>query len=348
MRFVGWATVLLVVFAGPLSAQEVVAVLKGEDGHGFNKRGWPLARWNGYWVTRDEGYSPNLYLFHEDGDFAQMLGREGQGPMEFQAITDAVVAGDSLYVHDLMNARVTVIGPDLEFVRDFRLPARPSDIDVAGDRLVFSAMYYEREKAGRAAFFVQPTSDAPITDGFDKFDIIPIEGGLAGWRKLAVHGDNITTLSTKGVLKTFDSAGRLLHEVMAPKPDGWTVSIHDPEYQKVAGKGELFPSYVKDIAPAADGLVWVTFSFPHDDYRNRIRTIERPDGGASYRLDLNGHQSRVDLIDPSDGSVHQSIHVDETVVSLDVQGYIASARYDELDRVIITIRQLPEVRKDTP
>ena len=42
---------------------------------------------------------------------------------------------------------------------------------------------------GRAAFFKQASSDAPITGGFDRFDIIPIEGGLGGWRKLAVHGD---------------------------------------------------------------------------------------------------------------------------------------------------------------
>jgi hypothetical protein len=56
----------------------------------------------------------------------------------------------------------------------------------------------------------------------------------------------------------------------------------------------------------------------------------------------------VDLIDPTDGSVHQSIHVDEYVASLVDQGYIASARYDDLDRVTITIRRLPEIRKDTP
>ena len=102
---------LLLVLAGALPAQEVVAVLKGEDGQGFNLRGWPVARWNGYWVHRDEGNATSLYLFHENGEFARMLGREGEGPMEFQSITDAVVVGDSLYVHDSMNARVTVIGP---------------------------------------------------------------------------------------------------------------------------------------------------------------------------------------------------------------------------------------------
>lgn len=347
MRLAGWAALLLLVFTGPLSAQEVVAELKGEDGHGFNVRGWPVAKWNGYWVHRDEGNATSLYLFHENGDFAQMLGREGQGPMEFQSITDAVVVGDSLYVHDSMNGRITVIGPDLELVRDFRLQARPTDIDVAGDRLVFAAMYYERDKPGRAAFFVQPTSGALVTGAFDKFEIIPIEGGMHGWRKLAAHGDNITTLSTDGLLKTFDSDGRLRHEVMTRKPDGWTVSILNPEYRETRGNGELFPSYVMGITPASDGLLWVAFTYPHDDYRNRIRTVQLRDRVA-YRLDLNGHQSRVDLIDPTDGSVHHSIHVDETVATLVDQGYIASSRYDDLDRVTITIRRLPEIRKDTP
>jgi hypothetical protein len=347
MRFTGCAALLLLGFAGALRAQEVVAVLKGEDGHGFNTRGWPIAKWDGYWVHRDEGNATNLYLFHENGDFAQMLGREGQGPMEFQSISDAVVVGDSLYVHDSMNARLTVIGPDLELVRDFQFPARPTDIDVAGDRLVFAGMFYDREKAGRAAFFIQPTSGAPITGGFDAFDIIPIEGGMGGWRQLAVRGDNITTLSHDGLLKTYDFAGRLRHEVMTQKPDGWTVSVLDPEYREKRGDGEIFASYVDKIIPASGGLVWVSFIWPHEDYRNRVRTVQWRDRVA-YRLDIDGFQSRVDLIDPTDGSVHQSIHVDEYVASLVDQGYIASARYDDLDRVTITIRRLPEIRKDTP
>lgn len=321
----------------------IVAVLKGEDGHGFDQRGWPLANWNGYWVHRDEGYTPYLYLFHQNGDFAQLLGREGQGPMEFQAITDAVVMGDSLYVHDSMNSRVTVIGPDLEHVRDFKLVARPTDIDVVDNRLVFAGMFYERDGTGYAALFKQASSEAPTTDGFDQFAITPIEGGLGGWRRFAVHGDNVTTLSTSGDLQTFDSAGRLLHEVVAQKPDGWTVDIRDPEYRERRGDGELFASHAMDIAPAADGLVWVAFAFPTDDHLNRIRTIELPDGRVSKYLDLDGHQSQVDLIDPTDGTVHLSIPIDETVSRLVDQGYVATGRYDELDRVTITIRQLPEV-----
>lgn len=348
MRITGWATLLLLVCTGALPAQEVVAVLKGEDGQGFNLRGWPVARWNGYWVHRDEGHPSSLYLFHENGEFARMLGREGEGPMEFQAITDAVVVGDSLYVHDSMNARVTVIGPDLERVRDFKLVARPTELAVVGNRLVFAGISYDPSDAGRAAFFKQASSDAPITGGFDRFDIIPIEGGLGGWRKLAVHEDEITTLSANGLLKTFDSTGRLRHEVMTQKPDGWTVDILDGEYLKRRGDGELFASYVQGIAPASNGLVWVAFVYPHDDYRNRIRTVELPDGRKRYRLDLNGMQSRVDLIDPTDGSVHRSIHVDESVLTLLDEGYIASARYDDLDRVTITIRRLPDTREKTP
>lgn len=347
MRLAGWAASLLLVLAGALPAQEVVAVLKGEDGMGFNLRGWPVANWNGYWVHRDEGNATSLYLFHENGEFARMLGRGGEGPMEFQSITDAVVVGDSLYVHDSMNARVTVIGPDLEHVRDFKLVARPTELAVIRDRLVFAGISYEPGGARRAAFFKQASSDAPITGGFDRFDIIPIEGGLSGWHKLAVHGDYITTLGPSGLLKTFDSTGRLLHEVMTEKPDGWTVDILDPEYRTRRGDGELFASYVMDIAPAGNGLVWVAFAFPIDDYRDRIRTVELPDGRELYRLDLDGMQSTVDLIDPADGSIHHSIHIDEPVVTLLDQGYIASSRYDDLDRVTTTIRRLPQVGKDT-
>lgn len=333
-----------VMAASPLSAQEndteVVAVLAGEDGSGFNYRSWPLAKWNGYWVVREEG--PNLYLFREDGSFAQRLGREGQGPMEWQSPTDAVVVGDSLYVYDSRNGRISVAGPDLTLVRDFRLQVRPTDIDVAGDRLVLAG-YSGREGAGRAAFFVQPTSGVPIAGGFDSFDVIPIEGGLRGWRQIAVHADNITTLRSDGLLRTFDPEGRLLHEVMTQKPDGWTVSILDAEYIEKRGSGELFPSYVDEMIPASDGLVWVSTSWPRENFPDRVREMEV--GGVAVRqLNIDGFQSRVDLIDPADGSIHHSISVDEYVIALVDQGYVASARYDDLDLVTITIRRLPDIR----
>lgn len=138
-----------------------------------------------------------------------------------------------------------------------------------------------------------------------------------------------------------------MHEVTTQKPDGWTVSILDREYAEKRGDGELFASYVDEIIPASDDLVWVSTSWPRDDYRDRIRK-EEWEGGSAYYLDFDGFQSRVDLIDPTNASIHESIDIDEYVVSLVDQGYIASTRYDELDLLTITIRRLPEIRRDTP
>lgn len=333
----------MLALAGPASGQEIVAELKGEDGQGFNAPGWPIARWNGYWVTRDEGNATKLYLFHENGEFAQLVGREGQGPMEWAGITDAVVMGDSLYVHDALNARVTVIGPDLGYVRDFKLIARPLELDAVGDRLVFAGIFYERDKAGRAAFFKQASSDAPITDGFDKFDIIPALGSTEGWRKIAVHGDEITTMTIDGLLRTFDGTGRLVHEVVAERPDGWTRSLQ--EYRD--DREGSFASYAMDVSPARDGLVWVAFAVPSDDYRDHVTSVEVRSGKTLHQLHANGRRSQVSLIDPATGNALHSVRFPGFVSTI-VGPYVASARTDDVGRVTITIRQLPEIRRDAP
>lgn len=343
MRFTGCATLLLLLFAAPLPAQDVVAVLKGEEGQGFYRRSIPLVLWNGYWVIREEG--SNLHLYDaETGDFVQHLGREGQGPMEWRSPVDALVVGDSLYVVDVGNVRVSVVGPDLKLVRDFRMQARAYDIEMIGSRLVVAATFHDRDRAGRAVFFTRPVSDAPVADGFDEYDIIPIEGGIRGRREITVYDDRITTLRIDGLLRTYDMSGTLLAEVTPEKPSGWMTSVLDHEYlENQSDKDVLRPGYVNRLMPAGDGLVWVGTSFPREDWRDRLREVE----GKYYLDPADSYRAQVDLIDPMSGEVRQSVELGEALISFVDGGYVASSRYDDLDRQTITIRRLPDTREES-
>ena len=78
----------------------------------------------------------------------RQLGRSGQGPAEFGAIRGIAFRGDSLFVLDSRNSRVTVLDPHGKELRaytvhgDYRHPnleAIRGRIELVGGRLVFSA-----------------------------------------------------------------------------------------------------------------------------------------------------------------------------------------------------------------
>lgn len=58
------------------------------------------------------------------GEFIRSLGREGQGPGEFQFVRGLQVVGDSVHVFDAGNLRHSVWGPGLELGRENRMEVR--------------------------------------------------------------------------------------------------------------------------------------------------------------------------------------------------------------------------------
>ncbi len=66
--------------------------------------------------------SHQVRFYDRRGEFASAAGGQGEGPGEFRGIRRMdVSAGDSLFVWDLPNRRLTVLAPDGRFVRDLRL-----------------------------------------------------------------------------------------------------------------------------------------------------------------------------------------------------------------------------------
>lgn len=67
-----------------------------------------------------------IRVFSLTGRLLRVLGRKGRGPGEFLQIWAMNVDdGDSLHVFDVSNARWTVFSPELELVREVRLPFAP-------------------------------------------------------------------------------------------------------------------------------------------------------------------------------------------------------------------------------
>jgi len=74
-------------------------------------------------------YAPgSIHVFDVQGKHVHSFGREGEGPGEFKSYGALFVApGDSLFVFDAGNYRLSVFSPKYEFVRSSRFGIRPSD-----------------------------------------------------------------------------------------------------------------------------------------------------------------------------------------------------------------------------
>lgn len=79
---------------------------------------------DGYMVVADRS-ATKIKVLRPDGSLVDTLGREGQGPGEFDRLRSAQVArGDSVYAFDLQQSRVTVFspGPAHEVARTLTIP----------------------------------------------------------------------------------------------------------------------------------------------------------------------------------------------------------------------------------
>lgn len=87
------------------------------DGSPLFRASAVLPRRDGSFVVADAG-NHRLLLLDSNGTLQASFGAEGDGPGEFQILAAAALLGDSVLVYDQRHRRVTVLGPELELVRD--------------------------------------------------------------------------------------------------------------------------------------------------------------------------------------------------------------------------------------
>lgn len=72
-------------------------------------------------------FSTHVHVYDAEGRYLTTLGREGEGPGEFEGINGFVVGpADSLFVFDALLMRLSVFSPQLDFVRSAVLQVQPS------------------------------------------------------------------------------------------------------------------------------------------------------------------------------------------------------------------------------
>ncbi len=95
-----------------------------------------------------EGRMP--IVVDSSGRRVRTIGRGGSGPGEFRRAHWAAVSGDTTFIVDRGNLRITVVGPDFRFVRQGNGPLHTLDIGTASGRLLLNAPIPGESAEGRA------------------------------------------------------------------------------------------------------------------------------------------------------------------------------------------------------
>jgi hypothetical protein len=208
-------------------------------------------------VVVEDNQSDEIHLFAADGGYVGLLGDRGDGPGQYQQVTEMTYGpGDSIYLYDRRHDRLSVVHPDTGFVRSVSLLGStgtrpPLDVHSIGpDRLVV----YRTIFAGMSAPGPLPRPDQrevqlTLTDGAGQelaesvffpgsFSVVfelgdagaPFSNNpvLAGGGGRFVHGTGRTyDLSVR------DTDFNHLREIRWP---GWTQPVSEEEIEAVRGE----------------------------------------------------------------------------------------------------------------
>lgn len=198
-------------------------VIGDRKGTVLRQPGTPVVDNEGRVYVPDAGYY-SVRVFSPNGDFLAEVGRRGEGPGEFQSMNDTVVgAGDSLFVYDRINARISVFSamPELSF--QYSIPVKSS-----GGR-------------GAQQLFVTQTSDLFLKYKRSPPSATQEQAGV--WlaqinRMGAILADSLVQLRTSEMhLREWEDGSRAVRRPFGrrsefrPTPDGrpcygWTGELH--------------------------------------------------------------------------------------------------------------------------
>jgi sugar lactone lactonase YvrE len=93
------------------------------------------------YVLQGHGKAPScVHKYDRHGDFIKTIGRPGRGPGEFD-LPHSMVFDDEglLYIADRNNARIQVLDPDGNYIRESRHPGTPCGLFMGADRHIWLA-----------------------------------------------------------------------------------------------------------------------------------------------------------------------------------------------------------------
>lgn len=239
---------------------------------------------DGRFAVAPTWWDPGVSIFDSEGRYLTRIGRSGEGPGEYREIQSVAYSADGdLFVIDPILRRVSVLNPDLEFVRAFRIDGNPAQVRfLPPDSVV---VHVEQSRALR--LFVAGEQIAA-------FGRSEPDDQLAWFRRIAVGSDGMIWAARRGryQIDGYRTDGRRVKTIIGDFD--WFVPMEERRAGQRGGRAS-----VVDLAVDADNNLWLLTV--------QIRPV-RPHEASEQTF-------RIHVIDPEEGVLLASETLDENLIA---------------------------------
>lgn len=241
-----------------------------------------------------------IFVYNRDGRFIRSVDRRGAGPGEFDRIDWLHASrGDSLYVFDRSNVRLTLLSPSLEVVRMGRFHGTATDaVTLTSGRLVVSARIPTPESVGLPLHLLDSDESVKRSFGSER-EFYRSDMVFSIQRRLTPAADDRFWAGhrTAYVLELWDANGTK-HQTLQR-----TVDWFRP-YLRTLQTTEQQPPQpsMNSVHLDKNGLLWVIVQIADQDYTRAIERVSTPEGLGTRFLDVHKvYDTVMEVIDPSSG-----------------------------------------------
>jgi hypothetical protein len=318
-----------------LQRQEITRIGNSSDGLDY-----PVSavRVRGEYIISFET-SPAPVRFRPTGELVGPIAREGSGPEEFKRARNLMTGlGDSVYVYDSGNRRISVLSPTFRIVRSFPSLGLYTMLPIGDKRLLVNAPSRQAGTAGNI-FHVVDAEGRPVT--------------------------------SFGALRSQRPGGEMeLARHLVPRPPGRFVSIrwteqYEIEVWGVSGqRAQRFersvpwfspytgiwppspsrapPPFVVGAWQDANGRVWILTRVPDRNWRRALTELPPLEGQKRYSMtnQHRGYDTMVEVLDLRAQRVLLSERIDERVSLVLSPGVIGILHENEDGSLRLSVNEL--------
>jgi hypothetical protein len=284
-------------------------------------------------------------VYDSDGNFLQRIGRTGRGPGEFLGASAMLIQGDSLFVFDSGNRRLTVLSPSYKPVRSAPIPWTASAAFAGGD-IVLNAQVADRARVGlvlhhidRVGNYLGSFADAEVRVTLREQPAVrrltsARTGGV--WSVLA---------SKRYVIRKWTSDGT---KVMELHRDASWYEPYDRPWMPTPDRPPA-PT-IATIWQAPDGLLWVMGLRPDAHWARGLGRGVHAEGQMMYPwLDTARiYDAMVEVIDPRAGTLVASARFDQPIELAVGDGLFSTLDEDKRGAPEVTVWRLTLVGFHAP
>lgn len=289
-----------------------------------------------YWLGQRE----YMNVYGPGGEFIRTVGREGEGPMEFQygRPFHADAAGN-VHIWDFSNSRVSIITPDFELVDEKPLSGQQINDLLAiddGDLQVLQTWFGNPSNPGQPIHIVDgrevlSSFGEEYLPGDDPSDFNPLDTRFLA---AAPNGAIMAAHREEYRIESWSRDGELLGSLAGPDLE------NAPFEPGPVTPENPFPNLLSDMHVDASGRVWVSLLLRRPDWVENSE--EDPEGGLMpVDMDmLNWFRGRVDLIDVATCTLLASHVQDPFFLDFIEDGLVADVEFSPEGAPLINVSRI--------